>query len=222
MRVMHDLAVPGRRASDLVVMLPGALQAPEEFIRAGFIDVLRRHQPSFDIALVDPALQFIGDALDERTLQILQETVVEPARRHYGQIWMAGISLGGFLALAHAACYPGQLNGLCLLAPYPGTRIPTRVRTQEAEQISLCQSVPAERHDLESRVRQWLQAKDRSATAIWLGYGKQDRFADGLQRVAASLPPQATDVIEGGHDWETWTLLWSRFMQRGLLQATGG
>src|SRR5690606_39228483 len=111
-----------------MIMLPGALQDPEEFRRTGFVDALRRHHPDFDVVLVDPVLQFIGDALEPGTVRALHETVVKLELGQYQRIWMAGISLGGFLALAHAARYPRLLEGLCLLAPYPGTR----VRREEA------------------------------------------------------------------------------------------
>src|SRR5690606_40298614 len=123
MRVLYYHEDPARHASSLMIMLPGALQDPEEFRHTGFVDALRGYHPDFDVALVDPALQFIGDALEPDTVRALHDSVVRPALANYSRIWMTGISLGGFLALSHAACYPGQLEGLCLLAPYPGTRM---------------------------------------------------------------------------------------------------
>src|SRR5690606_13743976 len=114
-----------------------------------------------------PALQFIGDVLEPRTVEALHETVVKPVLEQYQRIWMTGISLGGFLALAHAARYPGLLEGLCLLAPYPGTRMRRGdARAQEEERASA-----DDEPDLEQSVWRWLRQREQGATQLWLGYG---------------------------------------------------
>jgi enterochelin esterase-like enzyme len=50
---------------------------------------------------------------------------------------------------------------------------------------------------------------------LYLGYGREDRFAQGLDLMAQALPPAAVQVIEGGHDWSTWSVLWERFLDLG-------
>lgn len=209
MRVFYDLAHPQQRASALMILLPGALQDPQEFRHEGFTDALRRHEPEFDVALVDLEIDFIGDALNGKALQALHETVVGPAREQYERIWMTGISIGGFLALSHAACYPNLLDGICLLAPYPGTRV------QEGSNET------AGNEDMESRVRHWLRTRPESSPprwlgSLWLGYGRQDRFADGLQQMAKWLPQDCIETVEGGHDWAAWRSLWHSFLCNNL------
>ena len=31
-----------------------------------------------------------------------------------------------------------------------------------------------------------------------------------------ALPAHAVDVVPGGHDWATWSTLWSRFLDAGI------
>ena len=219
MRILHDLAVPGQRAAALMIMLPGALQDSEEFRRTGFVGILRHRYPDIDVALVDPSLQFIGDALDETTVKALHEAVVLPAREHYRSIWMMGISLGGFLALSHAVCYPDRLDGLCLLSPYPGTRMNVEDADSDGKlpHFSTDEAMP----DMERRIWHWLRHRDRRASALWLGYGAQDRFADGLRRMQQWMPQECVEVIEGRHDWNTWHRLWSSFVHNDFLHGIG-
>jgi pimeloyl-ACP methyl ester carboxylesterase len=213
MRALYDQARPEQRASALMIMLPGALQDPQAFRRKGFVDALRRDRPDVDVALVDPGIDVLADALNGKAMRAIHEAVVEPARAHYSRIWMAGISIGGFLALSHAAYYPDIVNGLCLLAPYPGTRL----KGEEAASFSLLpDSHPSGGEDMESLVRHWLRTRPRTSPRLWLGYGRQDRFADGLQQMAKWIPHDCIEIVDGGHDWAVWHSLWDRFLCNNL------
>ncbi|MDB5761925.1 MAG: hypothetical protein JWQ21_920 [Herminiimonas sp.] len=215
MRILHDFATQGQRAQALAILLPGALQQPEDFIQAGFIDAVRRRTLSIDLALVDPGLQYITDATDGSALQRIDASVVPPAqRRNYRHIWLAGISIGGFMAIAYADCYPGRVNGLCLLAPYPGSRILTAgIR---AAGIENWHAPSAADNDPECRVWQWLTAHraQPGTPQIHLGYGTEDRFAPGQQLMAQTLAASCVGTVAGGHDWPVWLQLWENFLDR--------
>jgi pimeloyl-ACP methyl ester carboxylesterase len=215
MRTLHDFANEGQRAPALAILLPGALQQPEEFMRAGFVDAVRRRRLALDLALVDPGLQFIGEATDGTALQRLHESVVQPARaKGYDAIWIAGISLGGFMALKYVDSYPGNVAGLCLLAPYPGNRIVTNEITA-AGGLARWQAENAG-DDAEYRMWRWLRqrAPDRSGPQLYLGYGLEDRFAAGQRMMAQALVADDVDTIDGGHDWPVWLRLWENFLER--------
>jgi S-formylglutathione hydrolase FrmB len=49
---------------------------------------------------------------------------------------------------------------------------------------------------------------------IYLGYGRSDRFADGLQLMAEAMPAAIHHTIDGDHDWPTWQALWQDFVAR--------
>ena len=53
MRILQYAAASGRRAKALAILLPGALQQPEDLVRAGFIDTVRERRLSLDLWLPD-------------------------------------------------------------------------------------------------------------------------------------------------------------------------
>lgn len=218
MRVLQHFAIEGQRAKTLAILLPGALQQPEEFERAGFVDAVRRRRLPLDLALLDPGIQFIGEAMDGSALRQVHESVLQPARlAGYQAIWLTGISIGGFMALDYADRHPGMLDGLCLLAPYPGNRIVTR---EIAAAGGLAQWHPEriEDDDAERRIWRWLRTHREQAAAlpVHLGYGLDDRFAAGHRLMAEVLAPQCVDTVPGGHDWPVWLQLWENFLNSSL------
>jgi pimeloyl-ACP methyl ester carboxylesterase len=140
----------------------------------------------------------------------------------YSTIWLGGISIGGFMALAYAAAYQplagGMIDGLCLLSPYPGNRL-LLADIRRAGALANWRAPCAEGDD-ECRVWRWLQAHGKDGELpIYCGYGRQDRFADGQQMLAEALPPQQVDVIDGMHDWPAWRKLWNNFLDRAFAEG---
>lgn len=211
MRVQYRHVFPEHRTDSLVIILPGALQQPDDLVDAGFVEMVRAHDVPLDVALVDLQLDFVGDAIDNHSLRRLHEDVIVPATlQGYGEIWLAGISIGGFLSLAYASRHPGNITGLCLIALYPGNRLLTNeiraaggVRTWAAGN---------EEDDLERCTWHWLQSRPAPSPDIYFGYGLQDRFASGQQLMASAVPDAQVDAIDGTHDWPAWRQLWGNFL----------
>ena len=126
-------------------------------------------------------------------------------------IWLGGISLGGLIALDYAASYPGELDGLCLLAPYLGNRILT---TEIAQAPGLAAWQPGElaETDEERRIWRYIKARHAGSRPLYLGFGNADRFSAAHELLAATLPAESVDVIAGAHDWPTWSRLWENFL----------
>ncbi|MEO8408838.1 MAG: alpha/beta fold hydrolase [Oxalobacteraceae bacterium] len=216
MRILSDFAIPGQRAPALAILLPGALQQPEDLVRAGFIETVRQRALSLDLALLDLGLEYIGDSTGGTVLQRIDECMVQPARlNNYREIWLVGISLGGFIAISYAERYPGLISGLCLLAPYPGNRILTG-QIKAAGGLQQWSANSAADDDAECRVWCWLNAQREQAAAvqIHLGYGREDRFVSGQQLMAETLAAHTVDIVAGGHDWPAWQQLWINFIDR--------
>jgi pimeloyl-ACP methyl ester carboxylesterase len=192
-----------------MIWLPGAYHAARDFLKAGFPEaVLARHLP-VDLNFVDLQLRYLGDAAAQ---QQLRTEVVLPARKLGVSVWLAGISLGGFIALDYAATFAGELAGVCLLAPYLGNRMLT---AEIAAAPGLDAWAPGELAEADAERRIWRYVKTRAADSppLYLGFGHDDRFAAAHELLAAVLPPAAVDVIAGGHEWPTWTRLWENFLE---------
>ena len=192
-----------------MIWLPGAYNTAEDFVRAGFAAAVSSRGLALDLEFLDPELRYLGD---RGVLEELRTTVISPLRAAGVMVWLAGISLGGSLALDFAASYEGDLAGLCLLAPYPGNRMLIQ-EIERAPGLSNWQAGALAETDAERRIWRYLKSRRTDATPLYLGFGKDDRFAVGLQLLAAALPADSVDVIEGGHDWRTWSLLWENFLE---------
>lgn len=191
-----------------MLWLPGAYNAAQDFLEAGFGAAVLRRGLALDLEFIDLELRYLGD--DEALVQ-LRDEVVLPLREAGIAVWLGGISLGGMLALHFAASHAAQLAGLCLLAPYPGNRM---LLGEIAQARGLDHWQPGElvETDAERRIWRFIQDRHAAAAPLYLGFGRDDRFAPGLRLLADSLPPESVDVIEGGHDWPTWTALWEKFL----------
>lgn len=211
MRTIVVEAAPGIVAPVRVALLPGAYQEPDDFRREGFADAVRQRQLLIDLEFVAPDFAHL---LDRRALDALHQDVVAPARAAgCTSVWLGGVSLGGFLALAYAERRPETLDGLCLLAPYLGNRMVTG-EVARAGGVRMWRPGVLAPDDEERRIWALIQHLPEHRLTVHLGLGRQDRFGHGHALFADALPATAVDVVDGGHDWPTWRQLWDRFLDR--------
>ncbi|MGH8230510.1 MAG: hypothetical protein ACRESY_01670 [Steroidobacteraceae bacterium] len=210
---------PSAAVTTRVVLLPGAYHVLEDFVSAGFDQAVREHAPAVELVLADPEPAHLNDRSWLAGLR-QQLTGAGAAARQ----WLGGISLGGYMALRLAADSTQGLTGLCLLAPYLGNRAVV------AEAAAALAAAAGRRHwpptalapdDDDRRVWGFATrlATRTTAPRLFLGFGSDDRFAQAQRLLARLLPPDATEVIPGGHDWPVWRALWRRFLEREV--ATG-
>jgi pimeloyl-ACP methyl ester carboxylesterase len=203
-----------KRAKNLLVMLPGAYEAPEDFDKQGFVQAVRKRQLPIDCLAVDAHLGYTNNgSIPERLLH----DVIQPARAQgYVNIWVMGISLGGLGALLLNMRYPSTIQGIVALAPYIGTR-DTLDKVRAGGGLSQWVA-PSEIGPKDWETPLMASLKTLSAKArigqhtpyLWLGYGASDRFAESLSVLQAALPSAQTTVVPGGHDWLPWIALWDR------------
>jgi pimeloyl-ACP methyl ester carboxylesterase len=218
MRSIDRPALRRAAAPTLIVLLPGAYHSPEDFLTAGFDSKVRSRGLPVDLKFIDPELGHLGD---RRFREQLCEGIVKPARAQgCAKLWLGGISLGGFMALDYAAAHPGDLDGLCLFAPYLGSRLTIRdiaagepAGSEEERDIWRLIQTQAHRRPQPGADR---QSPHPSALHLYLGYGAEDRFAAAHRLMAQALPPSVTKVVPGRHDWDTWTTLWEDFLDTRL------
>lgn len=220
MKSQHLPADPAVAADALVVLLPGAYNQPADFVAAGFATIAREAGRRFDLVLPELDLTQLssGDALP-----LLHDEVILPARAAGAKtIWLGGVSLGGFNSLVYAERYQGtagDIDGLCLLAPWPGSRITRKLIEAAGGLDSWTPSADELAGDAELRVWHWLRERRQRAARrpIFLGWGSDDRFAGGIAAYAAASPDATVEALPGGHDWPVWAALWQRFCARGML-----
>jgi pimeloyl-ACP methyl ester carboxylesterase len=210
---VHHVA-PSRDTPRLrLVMLPGYGMARDDFARNGFIAAIHERGWPVDIVAAQPD---VGLYLDGSVAAALHDDVVLPAGRDGAPLWFLGVSLGAMGALLYARRHPGRVAGVILLAPFLGT---PGLIAEVADAGGLTRWDPGELRpvDAERQVLAWLKAirpAGLDGPALYLGYGRDDRFARGASLLARELPDTRVIVSEGAHDWPTWQGLWRRILDR--------
>jgi pimeloyl-ACP methyl ester carboxylesterase len=209
MRAILEPAETGSLAPTRILLLPAAYTAPEDFQREGFVSAARDRALPLDLVFVELKLQHLTD---RTILRRLRHEVILPARAvGCTSLWLGGISLGGFVALAYAERYPHEIDGLCLFAPYLGNHIITG-EIERAQGVH--QWTPGELADEDDERRIWRfikEQRDRPAP-LHLGFGREDRFAASHRMMATALAPESVDIVPGGHEWPAWRRLWENFL----------
>lgn len=214
MNVLHCRA-PGNDApaSTLVVLLPGAYNRATDFQRHGFVAAVERRGLALDLAPLDVSLAHYSGG---QAIPMLCDATGDARRRGYRAIWLAGVSLGAMTAMAFAALHPAAVDGLCLIAPYPGSR-PLRSEIERAGGLAAWVPGVPDARDAERAAWCWLQRRGADPVPAWMLFGEQDRFADGQRAMAAALPQECVVATRGHHDWPTWLTHWKWFLDRAGL-----
>lgn len=219
MNVLFDASPDAASERVLLVMLPGVNDHAASFFSHGIVQALRTRRLPVDALGIDADFPAYAD---RSLLPTLQTRIAEVAHeRGIARLWFLGTSLGGMGALMYCRAHPGSVEGVVLLAPYLGSR---RVLVQIAKASGLDAWRPDldEPGEMEWRVLDWLRRDVReSATGlrIHLGYGRDDPFALGSKLLEPLLPAERSIDISGGHDWTTWSALWTSVLEQAPFEA---
>ena len=211
------VAAPEAPATRLVVMLPGRGDDLQGLGESGIAQIIQRQWPDADVLLTGLTMPYYtaGNA----TRRLHDEVIVPARKRHYRQIWLAGISLGGFGALLYDHAYPDQVDGMLLMSPYLGeTDVQDEIRT--AGGVVAWQPGPPQpmgpstfSRELWRGIRQWSD-RPRRTGSIWLAYGEDERFRDAIELMSPQLPPDHVVMLPGHHDWTLWKQAAPALLQR--------
>lgn len=195
----------------LVVFLPGRGDRPEDFVRHGFPEALKKAGSRCAMVGVDSHLGYFAD---RSIVQRLDEDVIAPARSQGQEVWLVGISLGGLGSLLYTSQHPEKVQGIVALSPYLGDDDVIHEVTAAGGLAAWQPSRPPGEADFR---RLWLFLKGYAQPApalppLWLGYGRNDRLAGPDSLLAKVLPPDHVLTAEGGHRWSTWRKLWDQFL----------
>jgi pimeloyl-ACP methyl ester carboxylesterase len=212
----------GKRRPTLLVFLPGLRDRSTVFADRGFIAAARASGVEAEMIGVDAHL---GYYKKKQFLVRMKEDVIDPARRQgYRNIWLVGISLGGFGALWYDIENPGDLAGVVALSPYLGE---PEVVSEVERAGGLKEWRPAGTGEPDDQHRIWLglksyESSEKSLNRLYLAYGLEDKFAvpDGM--LAAILPRDQVFTMEGGHRWPVWRELWDAILKRRVFDMGEG
>jgi hypothetical protein len=209
---IHDVApdVEGERI--LLLMLPGAKNTPQQLVENGFIRELRERRLPVDVLALDAHVDLYLERADIE--RVLHQALDEARANGYRRIWLLGISLGGSGAMICATQRTAEIEGIFLLAPFLGTRgIIAEVEAAGGLGNWRAGDIGSRDHErvLLEQIRRHTQHAD-GFPPIYLGYGSEDRYRGASMVLAERLAQPRVSVVPGGHDWDTWILLWRRLL----------
>ena len=147
----------------------------------------------------------------------LRRDILAPARAlGCRSIWLAGISLGGFIALDYAAGHPEDWDGLCLLAPYLGNRM---LIAQIAGSPGLAAWQPGPLAECRRRAANMAvhrfaarEARRARREAHVPGVRARGPLRTRARPDGRGARTECGACGSGGHDWPTWSALWEHFL----------
>lgn len=219
LRYLEDRFQPdGGRAQHLLVFLPGAYTTPEDFVTHGLVEAVRQHKLPCDIVIPELLPAHVSD---HSFIARLHGNVISPLMQSpYQTLWLTGISLGAFCALAYTAVHIESVSGIHLIAPYAGTQDVLRPIRAAGSLERWAQAPIGQHEDEEHLMWRWLahwKQHTIQRPPLWMGIATEDRFLSNQQLLAAQLPPNQIHTTTGKHDWPAWRSLWQDFLALGPL-----
>jgi pimeloyl-ACP methyl ester carboxylesterase len=203
----------GAKSKTLIVFLPGIADTAKDFENKGFIADMRSRGITADAVAVDA---HYGYYAKREIVERMENEVIAPARAAgYEEIWLVGISLGGFGSALYAVQDASKIAGMLLLSPYLG---PDTLIDEIADAGGLNKWQPDAGADNPAQRAMWVWFKNQTINKnpvprIHLGYGARDKFARANGLLGAQLPQSSVYTVAGAHDWRTWKKLWILFLE---------
>ena len=191
----------------LLVLVPGATDAPEDIEEHGVIEKLRTRGCEFDIVVpyhLGPAYLFGEAEMD------LRRDVIVPAGPRQRRLWLC-ISAGALVTFGYARQYPADVDRIIAYAPFLG---PEKFVDEIEAQGGLATWVPNEPIEDIERIWVWLQGYGAGLERppLDLLYGTEDSAIRALRVLAETLPEPRVHVGPGEHGWATFMPMFEAFL----------
>lgn len=206
----------------LLVLLPGIGDSMADLVDHGMLAMVRERRVAADVLIADA---HFGYYRTRTATQRIWEDILQPRIADYDEVWLAGVSLGGFGALLCASdvevAHHAPIAGILAVAPYlGGDGVATEVLA--AGGLRSWQP-PREDPTIGQQVFGWLRGYGDPAASrplLFLGVGAADDLRHQVRAAATILPASHVFHVPGEHDWPAFLAVWSRLLDQAPLPRT--
>jgi hypothetical protein len=203
----------------LIVLLPGTGDSIADLVDHGMLTMVRERQIAADVLIADA---HFGYYRTRTAVQRLWADILEPRLADYDQVWLAGVSIGGFGALLCASdievAKHAPVTGILAVAPYLGGN-------EVADEVLAAGGLrswqqPTGEQTVGQRVFGWLRGYgDPSATRpdLFVGIGEHDKLIRQVRAAATILPGSHVFEVPGEHAWPAFLAIWARLLDQAPL-----
>jgi pimeloyl-ACP methyl ester carboxylesterase len=199
----------------LVVFFPGVLDGDGTFEEHGFPRAMAaRHVPTDWVAVNATLGYYTRRTVAER----VRDDVLRPLRsRHYRQIWLVGVSMGGFGAVLVGRDQGSRIAGMVLISPFLGDLGDHGLLTEidDAGGLFKWDAAPVANEDDQREGWRFLKhaaEHPEGPPVVYLASAHHDPLNYGHRLLGEALPPERVIAIDGDHEWLTFERLWEQFL----------
>jgi pimeloyl-ACP methyl ester carboxylesterase len=224
MRWEPHFADPARASRCLIVFLPGVLDNASAFEKNGFIDALATRHLAVDWITAQAT---IGYYSRHEVAERIREDVLAPMASRAYQIWLVGVSMGGFGAVLVGADEGSRIAGMLLLAPFLGDLGDHGLLTEidKAGGLFKWDGVHVANEDDQRdgwRFLKRVAEHPEGPPVVYLASAHKDPLNYGHRLLGEALPKERVLAIPGNHEWQTWETLWIKFLDETDFRARCG
>ncbi len=198
----------GERTEELLIILPGATDTPEDLERHGVIKTLRDAGCAWDILVLyrlAPSYA-LGDVVAD-----LRGDIVAAGERSR-RVWLS-LSAGGLVAFDYARLYPDDVDRIVAFAPFLGPKI---ILDEIVEAGGLTTWTPEPPVEEIERTWMWLRGygTGEPRPTLDLYWGLRDPFSRAQELLAEVLPASRLHLLPGDHEWPSFIAMFTAFAEQ--------
>lgn len=201
------------KSTSLIIFLPGLIDNAETFKNEQFFSIARNAGIKADMV---SASIHIGHLIKDKMIKRLEVDVYNEAKNNgYKNIWLVGVSIGGLNSLLFYQKYMHEICGVVTVSPYVADTA-LREDLQQAGSVKNWKPKPTENMKIFNQKLQslwvWFQKQyaKNSLTNIYLGYGKQDKYAKEIKLLENILDKNNVTLTNGKHNWVSGQKIWQQ------------
>jgi len=219
LKTLYYKAEESSSQNKMIIFLKGRGGNNEVFASEGYINDIRTRKLPFDMAAPNTHLgYYFGETLVPR----LKADIIEPAQKKgYETFWLVGFSMGGLGALMYTRQHPGDVEGVCLIAPFLGYDGIIREITDAGGVRKWDPGKYNPDKDWQRMLWHWLKQcadGEKPMPVLYLGYGDEDSFVSAQALLEDILPRDHVFTTPGGHTPKTMKELWYIFLEKDVLK----